>query len=57
MKKKVVTSVTLDLEQYLKLLNLKERRIIENVSEVIRKALDEYLKKLDKDIKERGANG
>jgi len=49
MQRKIQISVTLRIDQILKLNELKRKGEIENVSETIRKALDEYLKKLDKD--------
>ena len=57
MQRKIQISVTLRVDQLLKLNELKRKGKIDNISETIRNALDEYLKKLDKDIKERGANG
>jgi len=51
MQRKLQISVTLRIDQILKLNELKNKGKIDNVSETIRKALDEYLKKIEKDGK------
>ena len=48
MQRKIQISVTLRVDQLLKLNELKRKGKIDNISETIRKALDEHLKKLDK---------